>query len=72
MVSSCQVDGEDANEAISRMVRDSRFSEQVRMVMIDGAAFGGFNVVDIQALSEDLGRSGGDHLPGRAGPDGDP
>lgn len=55
IVSSCQVDGEDANEAISSMVRDSRFSEQVRMIMVDGAALGGFNVIDVQALSEDLG-----------------
>lgn len=53
--SSCQVDGDDANEAIIGMVRDSRFSEQVRMVMVDGAALGGFNVVDARALSEDLG-----------------
>jgi len=55
MVSSCHVDGEDANQAIIRMVRDSRFSEQVRMVMLDGAALGGFNVVDVRALSRDLG-----------------
>jgi len=55
MVSSCQVDGEDANQAIIRMVRDSRFSEQVRMVMLDGAALGGFNVVYVRALSRDLG-----------------
>ncbi|HNX47475.1 MAG TPA: DUF99 family protein [Methanomassiliicoccales archaeon] len=55
MISSCQVDGDDANEAISSMVKDSRFSEQVRMVMVDGAALGGFNVVDVRALSEEIG-----------------
>jgi len=55
MISSCQVDGEDANEAILSMVRDSRFSEQVRMVMVDGAALGGFNVVDVRELSANLG-----------------
>jgi len=55
MVSSCQVDGDDANETIVSMVRESRFSEQVRMVMVDGAALGGFNVIDVQALSADLG-----------------
>lgn len=55
IVSSCQVDGEDANEAIIGMVRDSRFSEQVRMVMVDGAALGGFNVVDVRRLSKTLG-----------------
>lgn len=55
IVSSCQVDGDDANGAIVAMVRDSRFFEQVRMVMVDGAALGGFNVVDVRALSEQLG-----------------
>lgn len=55
MVSSCQVDGEDANEAISNMVLESRFSGQVRMIMVDGAAMGGFNVIDVRKLSEDLG-----------------
>jgi len=54
IVSSCHVDGEDANSVVKDMVRRSRFSEQVRVVMIDGAAFGGFNVVDVPALSESL------------------
>jgi hypothetical protein len=55
MISSCQVDGDDANQAIVGMVRDSRYSEQVRMIMVDGAAMGGFNVVDVRALSQELG-----------------
>jgi len=54
LISSCQVDGDDANEAIVHMVNGSRFSEQVRMVMLDGAALGGFNVVDVRALSKEL------------------
>lgn len=55
LISSCQVDGEDANSAIVDMVKNSRFSEQVRVIMVDGAALGGFNVVDIKALSDELG-----------------
>lgn len=54
LVSSCAVDGEDANQIIKDMVCGSRFREQVRLIMIDGAALGGFNVVDIQALYESL------------------
>lgn len=54
LVSSCQVDGDDANPVLYDMIERSRFREQVRMVMIDGAAFGGFNVIDIQALSRRL------------------
>ena len=55
LVSSCRVDGEDANSTVIRMVKGSRFAEQVRAIMIDGAAFGGFNVVDVPALSDELG-----------------
>ncbi len=55
LISSCQVDGDDANDAILSMIRESRFSDQVRMVMLDGASLGGFNVVDVRALSEKLG-----------------
>lgn len=55
MISSCTVDGDDADRAISNMVNASRFREQVRAIMIDGAALGGFNVVDIKALNDELG-----------------
>jgi uncharacterized protein len=54
MISSCAVDGNDADDAILRMVSGSRFREQVRAIMIDGVALGGFNVVDIKELSEAL------------------
>ncbi|MCG7843920.1 MAG: DUF99 family protein [Methanomassiliicoccales archaeon] len=54
MVSACQIDGDDANSVLLNMIKGSRFREQVRMVMIDGVAFGGFNVVDIQTLNREL------------------
>jgi endonuclease V-like protein UPF0215 family len=45
------VDGFDATDKISEMVTYSPHYEQLRMVMLDGITFAGFNVVDIRALS---------------------
>ena len=44
------VDGTDASRAITDMVRQSRHHRQLRAIMIDGGALGGFNVVDGQYL----------------------
>lgn len=50
--SDCAVDGDDANRVLERMVQGSRFKSQLKAVMIDGVALGGFNLVDIDALHE--------------------
>lgn len=50
MVAECTIDGTDANDVIERMVVMSRFYEQIKLVMVDGVALGGFNVVDISRL----------------------
>jgi hypothetical protein len=44
------VDGNDATEKIVAMVTSSRHYGQLRFVMIDGAALGGFNVVDCHRI----------------------
>ncbi|HYS71363.1 MAG TPA: DUF99 family protein, partial [Thermoplasmata archaeon] len=44
------VDGRDATAKLAAMIGRSRFRDNLALVMIDGAALGGFNVVDIQAL----------------------
>ncbi|MDD3492192.1 MAG: DUF99 family protein [Candidatus Thermoplasmatota archaeon] len=44
--STITVDGTDASRAIADMVRRSRHCCQLRAIMIDGGALGGFNVVD--------------------------
>ena len=49
------VDGRNANKKLSEMINNSRFKEQIKCVMIDGAALGGFNVVDIGKLYKDTG-----------------
>lgn len=48
-------DGWNANAEIVRLLRGKKFLPQVHAVLLDGIAFGGFNVVDLPALSESLG-----------------
>lgn len=45
------VDGDDATEVISSMVLSSRFRDQIGVILLDGFAVGGFNVVDIDELN---------------------
>jgi len=47
-----EVDGSDANEKLEKMINCSRYKEQLKLVMLDGVALGGFNVVDIQKLHQ--------------------
>ena len=48
------VDGRDANEIIISMVQESRYYEQIRLILIDGVTLGGFNIVDISDLYKKL------------------
>jgi len=48
--------GLDATDRIRRMVRSSSHYGQVRVLMLDGHVFAGFNVVDIQRLYKGLNR----------------
>lgn len=46
-----KVDGFDATNKISSMILKSSHYKQLRIVMLSGITFGGFNVVDIQKLN---------------------
>ena len=48
-------DGVNATREISRLVSKSRFIPQLQLVMLQGIAFAGFNVVDIHAVYTALG-----------------
>jgi endonuclease V-like protein UPF0215 family len=48
-------DGMDATERISSMVRRSKHFPQIRVVMLDGVTYGGFNPVDIVRLNDETG-----------------
>jgi endonuclease V-like protein UPF0215 family len=49
-------DGADATARVAALVRGSQFDGHVRAVLLNGIAFGGFNVVDIHALAAALER----------------
>lgn len=49
-----QRDGSDATECLIELVTNNKFHSQLHAVLIDGIAFGGFNLVDLPALSEAL------------------
>ncbi|MBC7107858.1 MAG: DUF99 family protein [Methanomassiliicoccales archaeon] len=53
--SECDIDGTDANEAIEKMIMGSRFKEQIKLILVDGIALGGFNVIDISRIYETTG-----------------
>jgi len=44
------VDGMDATEKIASMIKNSPHYDQLRVVVLDGITFAGFNVVDINEL----------------------
>ena len=48
-------DGANATDRIARLVDASRFREHIQVVLLQGIAMAGFNVVDIKALHRRLG-----------------
>lgn len=51
-----QKDGEDATEVLSNLLLQSKFYDQVHLVLIDGLAVGGFNLIDLPELAQRLQR----------------
>jgi uncharacterized protein len=49
-------DGWNATHEIVRLLQHGKFLPQLHLVLLDGIAFGGFNVVDLEALAIRLGR----------------
>ena len=47
-------DGANAESKIAELVLTSKFAPQVQLVMLQGIALGGFNVVDLNMLHGDL------------------
>jgi len=57
MRTEVKIDGMDATEKIASMITASPHYDQLRVVMLNGVTFAGFNVVDIKKLFERV------HLP---------
>jgi endonuclease V-like protein UPF0215 family len=48
-------DGANSTSTIVRLIENSRFVSHLQLIMLQGIAFAGFNVVDIHMLSRSLG-----------------
>ncbi|MEX2739010.1 MAG: DUF99 family protein [Candidatus Wukongarchaeota archaeon] len=44
------IDGMDATKALIKLLDKSRHKEQLRVIMLKGISFGGFNMIDISSL----------------------
>ncbi len=55
MRTEVEVDGDDSTDRLVDMVQGSRYAEQVALVLIDGIALAGFNVIDIGSFHERTG-----------------
>jgi len=53
MHTNVKVDGFDATERIASMIINSPHYKQLRIVMLDGVTFAGFNVVNIEELNKE-------------------
>lgn len=49
-------DGHNATEVIASLLENSKFLSQIHVVITDGIAIGGFNLIDLPALSQRLER----------------
>ena len=47
-----EIDGTDSTERIIKMIKSSKFGPQSKILMINGIALGGFNVIDVEKLSK--------------------
>jgi endonuclease V-like protein UPF0215 family len=54
MKTKITLDGLDATEEMAAMVKGSPFCGEIRVIVLDGVTFAGFNVVDISELSRRL------------------
>jgi len=49
-------DGENATEVLCQLILPSKFYQQTHLILLDGLAFGGFNLIDLPELSHRLQR----------------
>lgn len=52
MKTEVEIDGMDATEKIAKMITTSPHYAQIRVIMLNGITFAGFNIVDIKKLSD--------------------
>ena len=55
LTTTVRKDGWNATDRILAMLVESKFLPQLHYIMLDGIAFGGFNIVDVNRLYEETG-----------------
>lgn len=55
LVGKARRDGADATREVAAMITGSRFVRHLQLVMLEGIAVAGFNVIDVPALAELVG-----------------
>jgi len=53
LTTKARVDGKNATKNIVEMVNKSKFKSQIRAILLDGVAVGGFNVIDLERLNKE-------------------
>ena len=46
------IDGEDSTKKLIEMINKCKFKPQLRCILLDGIALGGFNIIDIKELNK--------------------
>ena len=54
MKTEVAVDGTDGTKKVVEMVLKSRYRDQIKLILIDGIALAGFNVLDLEAIHSSL------------------
>lgn len=52
LVDEVEIDGNDATRTIANASNKTKHKEQLRVIMLDGITFAGFNTVDMEKLNE--------------------
>ena len=54
MISDVEIDGTNSTSQLIKMLSGSRYLDQLKLIILDGAALGGFNVIDVHQLYDEL------------------
>lgn len=55
IIGTIEKDGDDAARNLTDLVLESKFAGHIRLIMLQGIAMGGFNVVDVPSLNKATG-----------------
>ncbi|ABW68154.1 endonuclease dU [Desulfosudis oleivorans] len=55
LMGEIQKDGTDAADVLATLITESRFADHIRLILLQGIALGGFNVVDVFSLHQRTG-----------------